>query len=201
MHERTALSEQGLAPEGGSPAADADLVERLRQRDEQALLALYRRYGGLVYSVAYRILDSAQDAEEVTQDVFLRLWRPGHGYESTRGSLAAWLSITARHAAIDRFRRTRRREPGPASVSMDESPQLWESLPAESGEDEERRRSVAAMVRRLAEPQREAIVLAFFYGLPQSEIAEVLNRPLGTVKSQIRQGMERLRQIWLAQDA
>ncbi len=201
MHERTALSEPGLAPEGGTPAADTDLVERLGQRDEQALLALYRRYGGLVYSVAWRILDNAQDAEEVTQDVFLRLWRPGHGYDSTRGSLAAWLSITARHAAIDRFRKTRRREPGSLVTSIDQSPQLWETLPAETGDEDERRRSVAAMVHRLAEPQREAIILAFFYGLPQSEIAEVLNRPLGTVKSHIRQGMERLRQIWLAQDA
>ncbi len=201
MHERTALSEPGLAPEGGTPAADTDLVERLGQRDEQALLALYRRYGGLVYSVAWRILDNAQDAEEVTQDVFLRLWRPGHGYDSTRGSLAAWLSITARHAAIDRFRKTRRREPGSLVTSIDQSPQLWETLSAETGDEDERRRSVAAMVHRLAEPQREAIILAFFYGLPQSEIAEVLNRPLGTVKSHIRQGMERLRQIWLAQDA
>lgn len=175
-------------------------MDGLRRHDESALRSLYQRYAGLVYSIAFRTLQNGEDAEEVTQDVFLRLWKQANLWDPKRGSLAAWLSTAARHAAIDLFRRKRRREPDPGPLSLDEHPALWETLPAGTGDDRERQRRVAAMVQRLEAPQREAIVLAYFYGMAQSEIAEHLHRPLGTVKSHIRQGMERLRQIWLAQE-
>ena len=84
-------------------------MAQLRRHDEGALRALYQRYGGLVYSIACRTLPESQDAEEVTQDVFLRLWKHAEAWDPARGTLAAWLATTARHAAIDQFRRKQRR--------------------------------------------------------------------------------------------
>lgn len=200
MPDRTRPGDPDPGSDSSPSVSDEALMTQLRHYDEGALRALYQRYAGLVYSIAYRTLQNGEDAEEVTQDVFLRLWKQAGAWDPARGTLVAWLAATARHAAIDQFRRKQRRDPVPGLVSMDEHPALWEVLTTGTGEDEDRRRRVAAMVQRLEAPQREAILLAYFYGMAQSEIAEYLHRPLGTVKSHIRQGMERLRQIWLAQE-
>ncbi|MBL8144994.1 MAG: sigma-70 family RNA polymerase sigma factor [Anaerolineae bacterium] len=200
MPDRTRPGGSDLISGSLASVPDEALMAQLRRHDEAALRALYQRYGGLVYSIASRTLPESQDAEEVTQDVFLRLWKHAAAWDPARGTLAAWLAATARHAAIDQYRRKQRREPAPGPLSMDEHTALWETLVTASGDDSDRQQRVAAMLQRLEAPQREAIVLAYFYGMAQSEIAEHLHRPLGTVKSHIRQGMERLRQIWLAQE-
>lgn len=187
-------------PTGTAEPTDRELVERLHTRDESALLALYRRHGTLVYSIALRTLGSAQDAEEVVQDVLLNLWKKPDVYVPDRGSLGAWLAVTTRNAAVDRYRHRRRREPAQEPLSIEESPSLWETLESEQSPDLELRRGMAALVGRLTTEQREAIILTYVYGMSQSEIAQRLDRPLGTVKSHIRQGMERLRQLWSAQD-
>lgn len=180
--------------------ADVHLVNQVREQNEAALVELYRRYGTLVYSIALRTLDNVQDAEEVTQDVFLQLWEKGDQFDRSRGTFIAWLTTCARNAAIDRLRKRRRREPAQGTISLEDSPQVWELLEVETPDDE-LRFSIAAAVRRLSPAQQEAILLAYFYGLSQDEIAKKLRRPLGTVKSHIRQGMDRLRQIWLSQEA
>ncbi len=200
MRELTIVLDTHTLPASEVEPTDRELVERLRMKDDAALLRLYQRYGTLVYSVALRTLGSTQDAEEVVQDVFMQLWKKSDLYDPARGSLGAWLAVTTRNAAVDRFRRRRRREPAQELVSIDESSQLWEVLHADETEDLELRRGMAALVNRLETTQREAIILAYVYGMTQSEIAKQLDRPLGTVKSHIRQGMERLRQLWLAQD-
>jgi RNA polymerase sigma-70 factor (ECF subfamily) len=187
-------------PASAAEPTDRELVDRLRARDETALLALYRRYGTLVYSVALRTLGDAQDAEEVTQDVLLSLWKQPHVYDPARGSLGGWLAVMTRNAAVDRYRRRRRHEPAAELVSLDGTPALWDLLPGDEPGDPDLRRGLAALVGRLATEQREAIILAYIYGMSQTEIAQHLNRPLGTVKSHIRQGMERLRQLWTSQD-
>lgn len=178
---------------------DLDLVNQLRDHEETALVQLYRRYGTLVYSIALRTLGDEKDAEEVTQDVFLRIWEKSDQFDPSRGKFVAWLTTTARNAAIDRLRKRRRREPESEALSLDDTPQLWETIGVENADDE-LRRNIASAIHRLTAEQREAIILAYFYGLSQSEIAEQLQRPLGTVKSHVRQAMQQLRAIWLSQE-
>lgn len=178
-----------------STLADVDLVDQVRTHDEEALIQLYRRYGKLVYSIALQTLENQQDAEEVTQDVFLRVWESSDQYDPSLGRFPAWLTRITRNAAIDRLRKQQRREPTEGTVSLDNSPQLWETIQVADDKDE-LRRSLAAEIGRLAPEQREAVFLAYFYGMTQREIAHQLKRPLGTVKSHIRQAMQRLRAIW-----
>ena len=189
-----------VLPSIADSPTDGELIDRLRRHDEPALRELYRRHSTLVYSIALRTLGNAQDAEEVTQDVFLQLWKKANRYDPARGSLGGWLAVTTRNAAIDRFRHGQRREPDAGELLLDDAPQLWEVLGTDESDDFELRRTVASLVGRLESGQREAIQLAYFYGLSQVEIADRLHRPLGTVKSHIRQGMERLRHLWLAQN-
>lgn len=171
----------------------------MRAHDEDTLIALYHRYGALVYSIAWRTLENRQDAEEVVQDVFMRVWEKSHQFDPARGSFSAWLATMTRNAALDLLRKKRRAAPEHEPVSLDDSPHLWETLPAES-EDRELHARLAAALHRLPAPQQETLMLAYFEGLSQSQIADKLQRPLGTVKSHLRQAMERLRQIWLAEE-
>lgn len=175
-----------------------DLVNKLHNYDEEALIQLYQRYGSLVYSIAFQTLGNEQDAEEVTQDVFLRIWEKSRQFDSSRGKFIAWLTTIARNSAIDRLRKRNRHGLDSQLVSLDDTPQLWETISVDN-QDDDLRRSIASAMHHLTTEQREAIVLAYFYGMSQAEIADQLQRPLGTVKSHIRQGMQRLRELWLSQ--
>lgn len=170
----------------------------MRQQPEEALLSLYQHYGTLVYSVAYRVLQNEQDAEEVTQDVFVRVWEQAERYDPQRGSMAAWLAVVTRNAAIDTLRKQQRRIPIP-TLSLDEHPQLWETLDANEP-DIELTRQLAGALGQLSTEHQEALVLAYVHGLSQREIADHLNRPLGTVKSHIKQALDRLRRLWMSQE-
>lgn len=167
-------------------------------RSEEALLTLYQRYGTLVYSVALRVLQNQQDAEEVTQDVFMRVWEKADAYDPNRGALTSWLAVMTRHAAIDYLRKQQRRLPEPI-VSLDEHPQLWETLDIDEP-DIELTRQLASAISHLSTEHQEALVLAYMHGLSQREIADHLNRPLGTVKSHLKQALDRLRRLWLSQE-
>jgi len=179
------------------PAVESDqmLAERLKARDGSALSALYDLYGGVVYSIALRILRSRGDAEEVTQEVFLYAWEKAGLFDATRGSLLAWIGTKARSRAIDRLRHhqslERRREVLARETLAD--------LPAmRPGPDRalsvaEAREVVRRALDQLPKEQRDPIEIAYFEGLSQSEIAARTNTPLGTVKTRMRQGMLRLR--------
>jgi RNA polymerase sigma-70 factor (ECF subfamily) len=174
------------------------LLRRIRTGDEDALLDLHEQFATLVYSVTYRVLGNQQDSEEATQDVFLRLWDKAEQFDAARGSFTAWLLTIARHVAIDRLRKRQRREPPPNSVSMDEKPHLWETtLIKEDLSDLQR--TLLSTLKELPEEQQQTIYLAYFHGMSHRDIAEHLDKPLGTVKSQIRLGMQKLRDIWLKQ--
>ncbi|MGB1285288.1 MAG: RNA polymerase sigma factor [Aggregatilineales bacterium] len=190
-----------VEPVSGTIAAitDNDLVVQLQQQDEAALMELYQRYGRLVYSIAFQTLNNQEDAEEVVQDVFLRVWEKGDQFDPTRGKFIAWLTTIARNTSLNRLRGRTRHEPDQPTVSLDASPQLQETLPA-NHPDRDLQRSITAALHTLSKPQQEAISLAYFYGMSHSEIATHLGRPTGTVKSHIRQGMQKLRQIWHSQD-
>ena len=172
-----------------------ELLQRVQTGDEDALLMLHTRFAGLVYSVAWRVLEDRMAAEEITQDTFMRLWNKAHSYDPARGEFAVWLMTIARRLAIDALRQRQRKAPVHDALSIDDQPELWENLLSASGGD--LRRTLHAVMDELPAEQRQAVELAYFYGLSHSDIAAHLGWPLGTVKTRIRQGMQRLRAAWL----
>ncbi len=174
------------------------LVARTVNGEGDALAALYDATAPLVHGLALRILGDRGAAEEVTADVYLQVWRQAVRYDATRGTPLAWLLMLARSRAIDRLRARAGR------LRDLESAQAAEALPSlAAGPDEdavvaERRRIVVAALGRLAPEQRAPIELAYYAGKSHSEIAIVLGLPLGTVKTRIRLGMTRLRDVLAA---
>jgi RNA polymerase sigma-70 factor, ECF subfamily len=184
---RARASSVGDIPE--SPD-DGDLLGRMRRGDESALETLYARYGGLVYTLALRIVGDPELAREVLQDTFLRSWDGRASYDSTRGRVPWWLMGIARNRAVDLLRsrshqaRLREHDPLPAGVP--------DAVPPHS-DVIGLRGAVASALEGLSAVQRQAVELAYYGGLTQEEIARTLGEPLGTVKSRTREAMERLR--------
>jgi len=172
-------------------AGDHELLQRIRRGDEPALETLYARYGGLVYTLALRIVGDRELAREVLQDTFLRCWDASAAYDPARGRVPWWLMGIARNRAVDLLRsrshqaRLREQEPLARGAGEPAGPDAHDLLPL--------RRAVADALRDLSAPQREAIELAYYGGLTQAEIAQSLGQPLGTVKSRTREGLDRLR--------
>lgn len=172
-------------------ASDVALMERIMQRDETALEALYDRYAGMLWSVLNRILRDAQAAEEILQDIFFQLWRSAQQFDASRGSLPGWLMVIARNRAISRLRHhnpARGEELQENSVSL---PFNLESAVAQKQLLEK----VKGALETLPKEQRTAVELAYFEGLTQSEIAERTGDPLGTVKTRLRTGVETLKRV------
>ena len=164
----------------------------MRLGEESALEALYARYGGLVYTLALRIVGDAELAREVLQDTFLSSWHGREAYDPGRGRLPWWLMGIARNRAIDLLRSR------PHRARLREQDHLGRGIPESASPDTEEvlvaRRAVTGALARLSTPQREVIELAYYAGLTQAEIARELAQPLGTVKSRTRQAMDQLRQ-------
>ena len=176
---------------------DSLLVERMMAGDEDALAILYDRYAGMLYAMLMRILKDTHAAEEVLQDLFLQLWRNAAQFDSSRGSLPAWLLVIGRNRALSRLRRRDRREVFPEdsegfSIEMVPSPANLEDAAART-QLIERLKNVLAT---LPAEQREAVELAYFEGMTQTEIARRTGSPLGTVKSRVRAAMQSLKQFF-----
>lgn len=179
----------GTRPDPG--AVDLDLIRRVADRDEGALAALYDRYAGLVYSVVKRVLRDAGAAEEILQDIFYQLWRNAANFDSSRGSLPGWLLVAARNRAIDRLRRHDRR----LTEKIEKTPFIT-SLPLETAASRNELMSkVKAALSGLPQMQREAMEMAYFEGLTQSEIAQRTGEPLGTVKTRLRTALQALKRV------
>lgn len=182
---------------------DAVLVERVRRGDQRAFEALYDRYADIVFSLTARMLER-EAAQEVVQEVFLTLWRKAERFEPARGSFSSWLLRIAHHRAIDELRRGRRR-PQAQTLSTEDFNFRLEELPDTTPSADERIQAevrgaaVAKVLSLLPLKQREVILLAYFQGLTQAEIAAKLSIPLGTVKKRIRLGLQKLKS-YLAQD-
>ncbi|HEX7878003.1 MAG TPA: sigma-70 family RNA polymerase sigma factor [Candidatus Eisenbacteria bacterium] len=178
---------------------EARLVERLRAREGQALSELYDQYGPIVFAIARRIVKSPGDAEEVTQEVFLYAWEKAHLFDPARGTLFTWLGTLARSRGIDRLRnqksQERRRDALSRAVSAEPRPR--DSDPRRELDLIEAKDRVRGALKQLPPEQREPIEIAYFEGLTQSEIAARLEKPLGTIKTRMRQGMLRLRESML----
>jgi RNA polymerase sigma-70 factor, ECF subfamily len=173
---------------------DNELVTKVTKGDERAFLALYDRHASHVYALALRILHEPMLAEEVTQDTFLKLWSRARLYLAGRGTLLVWLLTITRHTAFDRLRLESRR---PTLSDGHDPEDLWQTIPDhETSSDESRWRSLYFAVRALSLEHRQVLELAYFQGMSQSEIAETLGWPLGTVKTRLRAAMEQLRREW-----
>jgi RNA polymerase sigma-70 factor (ECF subfamily) len=178
----------------GDRESDQAALDRVAAGDSSGLAALYDGYARPVYSLALRILRDASEAEDVVQEVFLQAWRQASRYDPSRGAVAAWLLTQARSRAIDRLR-ARRARPAPADTAasasdvVDPSPGLdWQVISSEQV------RRVRAAIDELPLLQRVAIELAYYEGCTQTEIADRLEQPLGTVKTRIRLALAKLRE-------
>jgi RNA polymerase sigma-70 factor (ECF subfamily) len=177
------------------PGADLELVRRMAAGDERALGTLYDRYSPLLHSVVLRIVGDPDDAEEVLEDAFWQAWRQAGRYEESRGGLSTWLVMIARSRAVDRVRSRRRlREESwealpPAAEPVDEAA----PSPFDAAGGDELRRIVGRAVATLPPEQRQAVEMAYFGGLSQTEIAAATGQPLGTVKTRARLALQKLR--------
>lgn len=187
---RSHAESPGMSTSAPTPS-ELELLRRIAQGDEAALGALYDRFGGTVYALAHRIVGQQVDAEEVAMETFAQVWRDASKFDSARGSVPAWLCIIARSRALDLVRSHSRRQRLNESVAREP---MEDSIGAPDVLHEERRQAVGTALKELPEAQREAIELAYFQGLSQSEIAERLQQPLGTIKTRMRTGMMKLRE-------
>jgi RNA polymerase sigma-70 factor (ECF subfamily) len=216
----------GLTLGGGGPKAsarpavppavgdDAALVEAVVRGDARALEHLYERHSRGVYSLALRLLSDGTAAEEVVQETFLKLWRQPSAYQPSRGRLFPWLLSVAHHHAVDLLRRRQLEQrhriaalPGTNGEALDD---LFESFGLTSSEGDpqlrvgaiEERLVVGRALAGLPAQQRLPLELAYFRGLTQVEIANLLSLPLGTIKTRMRLGLQQLRrapdlsQLW-----
>jgi RNA polymerase sigma-70 factor, ECF subfamily len=181
----------------GTAATDEALLAAVARGEPAALAVLHARFAGAVTSLALRIVGEHAAAEEVTQEVFLRVWLQARAYDPARGRAAAWLLTLGRHLAIDQVRRRRRQ---PATLPMTDLTDLRLGRPADSRVDlerevvlAERRRSIAAALGALPARQRAVIEQLYFGDLTHAEAAARLGVPLGTVKSRLVYGLRRLR--------
>jgi|SoiMethySBSTD1v2_1073268.scaffolds.fasta_scaffold05666_8 RNA polymerase sigma-70 factor, ECF subfamily len=171
--------------------ADIDVVQRLAAGDRDAVAELYDRHAARVLGLAYRIVRNSSDAEDVVQEVFAQAWRTAPNYERTRGTVAGWLLMMARTRAIDRLRsRQARRDDGESNLEA--MPAVVEPPSDRLIADEQAARVREALLALPVE-QKTALELAYFEGLTQSEIAERLRTPLGTIKTRIRSALASLR--------
>ena len=174
---------------------EAELVQRLIERDESALSELYEQFSRLVYSIAMRTVQNPSLAEEVTQDTFLKIWHQPERWDPERGKFTSWLLAITRYTAIDHLRKDQRR-PLQNAVELDDvrlgQAALVDDLSWQDG------RMLHTMMERLPEEQEQAIELAFFQGMSHTEMAEYLNLPLGTVKTRVRLALRKLKSYSLA---
>lgn len=171
------------------PATDAALIDKITQRDEAALAAIYDRYAGMLLSVLNRILRDTQAAEEILQDVFYQLWSNASRFDPERGSLPGWLLVIARNRAISRLRR---HNPAAGEEILENTVAMPCDLESSAAQQQLLAR-VKNAFDQLPKEQRAAIELAYFEGMTHSEIAERTGDPLGTVKTRLRSALETLR--------
>jgi RNA polymerase sigma-70 factor (ECF subfamily) len=176
-----------------TPLAEADwvqLVHAIAAGDQRALRALYERTHRIVFTLIVRIVDNRETAEEVTVDVFHDVWRRAPRYDAADGTVVGWIMNQARSRAIDRLRFEQRKKRVPQDADV---PPTAAGDPRDDFEVREQGRVLRAALAALTADERHAIEIAYFSGFTYAEVAERLQQPLGTIKTRIRSGLEKLR--------
>ena len=174
-------------------ANDVELLKAIAARDEAALAQLYDRYRVILFGLLMRILNNREEAEDVLQEVFLQVWRRAADFDETRGRPFTWLVTLARSRGIDRLRTLAARERVAVAGARDETEVVSDA--ASDTLRSEQRDVVNSALAQLPDEQSQLLLLAYFDGLSQSEIAERLGAPLGTVKTRMRTGLMKLREL------
>lgn len=177
---------------------DESLIRLIAQAHEEALAQLYDRYNRLVFSLALAIVNDRATAEEITLDVFMRVWQKAATYRADQAKVSTWLTHIARHHAIDVLRRRSIRPDHYAAHWEDVTPHAPSSQedPEESAELSLQRNRIQAALAQLPSDQKQALMLAYFAGYTHQQIAETLKQPLGTVKTRLRLALQKLRDFF-----
>ncbi len=195
---RTSCSKQSDSS-ADEPLSDAQLMDAVKLGDKPAFSQLYDRYAQAVYGVGLRVLHRQAEAEVVVSDVFWEIWRKPDGFNPLRGSCSTYLFTLTRSRAIDRLRAsaTRNKKTQAAMQEAVAKAHQRQDLqePCEEVMADERRRAVREAIGQLDDEHREALLLAYFGGLTHREISQHLEKPLGTVKSHIRRGLQTLKVV------
>lgn len=176
-----------------SVANDVELLKAVAARDEAALAQLYDRYRVILFGLLLRILNNREEAEDVLQETFLQVWRRAPNFDENRGRPFTWLVTLARSRGIDRLRTLAARERVAVASAKDEAEVVSDA--ASDAFRSEQRRLITNALDQLPDEQKQTLLLAYFDGLTQSEIAARLDTPLGTVKTRMRTGMMKLREL------
>jgi RNA polymerase sigma factor (sigma-70 family) len=173
--------------------AEKLLVEHIAQQDQSALSALYDRYARVIYSIAYKSLGSVEESEEVVLDVFGQVWRTADRYDARKARVDTWLFMMARSRVLDRLRARQRLSRKADAMVEDVQTQQPSPDPIENVVISERRTHVLAALEQIPIEQRQMIEMAYYQGLSHSEISQQTGISLGTVKTRIRLGLNKLR--------
>ena len=172
---------------------DGDLARRLKNREPKAMADLYDRYARLVYALIFRIVRNASTAEDLVQETFLRVWNRVHGFDAEKGALGAWVTTVARNRAIDYLRSVEgRQNQTPLELERIEQPSLFANFESQIL-NLDRVKVLRAAFVKLSPNQRLVLELAYYEGLSQSEMADRMKQPLGTVKTWVRTALKALR--------
>lgn len=174
---------------------DARLLAAIAREDQHALATLYRRHGGLIYSLLFRMLENEMEAQEIMQDTFVHIWRNAAKYDSSRSSPVAWMIMITRGRAYDRLRARARRKVGLAAYEREVASLEVDVNAVRDADRNELAEVCASALNQLEEPQARALQLAFLRGWTHEEIAGAIGEPLGTVKTRIRRGLLALRKV------
>jgi len=177
--------------------SEIELLRQVGQGDRRSFEQLYERFSGVLFSIAYRMLNSQEAAEDVLQDVFVQIWKKAPLFDPTRGRPMTWAVTLTRNKAIDLIRSAQRRS-GLHDTMLREKRALRyfdDRSSFDAVASDEMSKLVRAAIEKLSKEQRVAIELAFVASMTQAEIAEYLDQPLGTIKARIRRGMLALREM------
>jgi len=172
---------------------DGELVKRLQRRDARAMADLYDRYGRLVYALIARVVRDAAIAEDLVQETFLRVWNRVHAFDAGKGGFGPWLLAVARNRAIDYLRSAGGRMRNALELQETDHPALFSDFEKDLL-NADRVRRIKSALERLSANQRAVIELAYFEGLSQTEMADRMGQPLGTVKTWVRTALKSLRE-------
>lgn len=176
-------------------------MARVAENDEEAISALYDRFGALVYRMAHQMIPKKSDAEDAVQEIFVRLWRSAGRYDPTRASLSTWVVLITRRYLVDRLRRANVRiNP---SVGLEEDWVSNSNAPDPGAEivDRERFEALMKKIQTLPELQRDVLIRAYLHGQTLRQIGQELGRPVGTIKSTLSRALSRLRERSLSEES